>query len=151
MKPLGFVFLLMVAAATASAQTAPFAVSKCEAEAIALSNVRLPQAVLADGKPLPAGTQVRITTKRPAPAVGQSATGECWVEFVKDGAVADREIASVVTGEDISVVAKGPGPNPNAARVDVLKGGEYMRVWLNSAGTHYIINLPVAMMTHGTP
>jgi hypothetical protein len=41
-------------------------------------------------------------------------------------------------------VAKGPEPKPNAARVDLLKGGEYLRVWMNSAGTHYIVNLAVA-------
>jgi hypothetical protein len=154
MKPLvaGFALLATFAAATGSAQTPPFAVAKCDAGAIALSNVRLPQAVLADGRPLPAGTyQVRSTTERPAPAVGQSATGECWVEFLKDGAAAGREIASVVSGEDIGVVAKGPAPKPNTARVDLLKGRDYVRVWLNSAGTHYIINLPVSMTTSESP
>ena len=141
----GFAFLAMFIAATASAQTPPFAVSRCDPEAVTFSNIRLPQAVLANGKSLAAGTyQVRITTERPAPAAGQSPTAECWVEFLKGGSVAGREMASVVSADDIGAVAKGPEPKPNAARVDLLKGGEYLRVWMNSAGTHYIVNLAVA-------
>jgi hypothetical protein len=141
----GFAFLSMLVAATASAQTTPFAVSRCDPEAVTFSNIRLPQAVLANGKSLAAGTyQLRITTERPAPAAGQSATAECWVEFLKGGSVAGREMASVVSAEDIGAVAKGPQPKPNAVRVDLLKRGEYLRVWMNSAGTHYIVNMPVA-------
>jgi len=141
----GFAFLSMLVAATASAQATPFAVSRCDPEAVTFSNIRLPQAVLANGKSLAAGTyQLRITTERPAPAAGQSATAECWVEFVKDGSVAGKEMASVVSAEDVGAVAKGPEPKPNSARVDLLKGGEYLRVWINSAGTHYIVNMPVA-------
>jgi hypothetical protein len=132
----------MLVAATASAQTTPFAVSRCDPEAVTFSNIRL---LLANGKSLAAGTyQLRITTERPAPAAGQSATAECWVEFLKGGSVAGREMASVVSAEDIGAVAKGPQPKPNAARVDLLKGGEYLRVWINKAGTHYIVNMPVA-------
>jgi hypothetical protein len=135
----------MLVAATASAQTTPFAVSRCDPEAVTFTNIRLPQPVLANGKSLAAGTyQVRITTERPAPAAGQSATGECWVEFLKGGSVAGSEVASVVSGGDIGAVAKGPQPKANAARVDLLKGGEYLRVWMNGAGTHYIVNMPVA-------
>jgi hypothetical protein len=138
-------FAALFAAAAASAQTAPFAVSKCDPETVAFSNVPLPQAVLANGKALAAGTyQVRITTERPTPAVGQSADAECWVEFVKTGVVAGREVASVVSAQDIGTVAKGPAPKASACRVDLLKEGEYVRVWMNSGGTHYIVNMPVA-------
>jgi hypothetical protein len=141
----GFAVLAIFIASTASAQTTPFAVSRCDPEAVTFSNIHLAQAVLANGQSLAAGTyQVRITTERPAPAAGQSPTAECWVEFVKGGAVSGREVASVVSAEDIGAVAKGPGPKPNAARVDLLKGGEYLRIWMNRAGTHYIVNMPVA-------
>ena len=148
MKP-RIVFESLIAAlsiaATASAQIAPFAVAKCDPETAAFTNIRLPQPVLANGKPLAAGIyQVRITTDRPTPAVGQSLTAECWVEFVNGGSVSGREVASVVSSEDIDAVAKGPGPKLNTARVDLLKGGESLRVWMNHAGTHYIVNLPVA-------
>jgi hypothetical protein len=66
------------------------------------------------------------------------------VEFLTSGAVAGREVASVVSAEEIGTVAKGPEPKANTVRVDMLKGGEYLRVWINSAGTHYIVNLSVA-------
>jgi hypothetical protein len=137
--------LAVVTTAPASAQTPPFVTAKCEATgAPTFDNVRLPQAVRADGQMLAAGSyQVRITAERPAPAAGQSASAECWVEFVKGTTVAGREMASVVTADDISAVAKGPAPPANGSRVDSLKGGEYLRVWLNSAGTHYIVNLPI--------
>ena len=147
MKPLvlGFAPVALFIAAVASAQTIPFSAAACEARMATFSDVRLPQAVIADGKPLAAGTyQVRITTERPRPAVGQSATAECWVEFVKTGSVAGREVASVISTEDIGAVAKGPPPKPSAFRIDLLKEGEYLRVWMNSGGTHYIVNLPVA-------
>ena len=138
--------LAVFIATAASAQTSsPFAVEKCDPEAVTFSNVHLPQAVLANGQPLSAGTyQIRITTERPTPAIGQSPTGECWVEFVKSGAVAGREVASVVSADEIGAVVKGPGPKPDAVRVDLLTGGEYLRVWMNSGGTHYIVNLSVA-------
>jgi hypothetical protein len=147
MKPsfLGFASIALFIAAAASAQTTPFAVSRCNPETVTFGSIRLPQAVLADGTPLAAGTyQVRITTEHPTPAVGQSANAECWVEFVKAGIVAGRDVASVVSSEDIATVAKGPSPKPSTSRVDLLKEGEYLRVWMNSGGTHYIVNMPVA-------
>jgi hypothetical protein len=142
---LGIAFAALLVASAASAQTTPFTVGKCAADAVTFSNIRLPQPVLADGKPLAAGTyQIRIATQHPTPAVGQSPTAECWVEFVKDGAVAGREVASVISAEDITSIAKGPAPKLDQSRVDVLKGGDYVRIWINSAGTNYLINMPVA-------
>jgi hypothetical protein len=134
--------LLPVAAA---AQTPPPGFGACSGQTVTFKDVRLPQAVRADGKPLAAGLyDVRLTTERPSPARGQSPAAECWVEFLKDGTVAGREVASVVGPEEIAAVAKGSAPKPGATRVDLLKEGEYLRVWLNSAGTHYLINLAVS-------
>jgi hypothetical protein len=110
-----------------------------------LGTIRLTHAVLADGKPLAAATyQVRLTNEEPKPAVGQSPSGEQWVEFVKNGTVAGRELATVISASDIGAVAKGPAPKAEGSRVDVLKEGEYVRVWMNRRGTNYIINMPVA-------
>ena len=140
-----FAAMVVGIAPAALAQVAPPSLGSCGGQTVTFKNVRVPQAVLADGKPLAAGVyEVRITTDRPAPAVGQSAAGECWVEFLKEGSVAGREVASVIVPADIASVAKGPAPKPNSVRVDELKGGEHVRVWINSAGTHYLINLPVA-------
>jgi hypothetical protein len=142
----GLLSVALLTATAASAQTPPFATTKCEAGNVTtFDKVRLPQAVLANGKVLAAGTyQVRLTSEHPSAAVGQSPTAECWVEFVQGTAVAGREVASVVMAGDIGAVAKGPAPQPNGSRVDPLRGGDYFRVWLNSAGTNYIVNLPVA-------
>jgi hypothetical protein len=134
---------LLVAAA--SAQIPPVMGPACDPGTITFSDIRLPQAVLANGKPLAAGTyQMRITAEKPTPARGQSANAECWVEFVKTGSVAGREVASVISTEEIDKVAKGTPPKPSESRVDLLKEGEYLRIWMNSSGTHYIVNMPVA-------
>jgi hypothetical protein len=109
----------------------------------ALGTVNLPKSVIADGKPLPAGTyQVRLTGDAPAPGVGQSVRGEQWVEFIRSGSVAGRELATVIPASEIAAVAKGPAPRVNSSRVDLLKGDEYVRVWINRGSEHYIVHLP---------
>jgi len=139
-----FAGALMIAG-VAAAQTASFELAKCDADAPVLGTIQLPQAVLADGKPLVAGThQVRLTNDRPTPAVGQSPTAECWVEFIKNRTVVGREVATIISSNEIAAIAKGPGPKPNGARVDVLRGGDYIRAWINRATANYIINLPIA-------
>ncbi len=101
--------------------------------------------VMADGKPLAAGTyQVRLTSDTPKPGVGQAPEAEKYVEFVRGGKVAGREVATVVSAEDIAKIAKGKRPGRNSASVELLKGGDYYRVWINHGGTNYIINMPPA-------
>jgi len=109
----------------------------------ALGTVTLKQAVKADGQPLAAGTyQVRLTEETPKPGVGQSPDAERYVEFVRGGKVMGREVATVVSDADAKTVIKGPAPARNASRVDLLKGNDYVRVWINRAGTNYLINMP---------
>ena len=60
------------------------------------------------------------------------------------GAVAGLEVASVVGAVEIAQVAKGKRPKAGASSVEMLKGGDYWRVWLNKGGTNYLINLPPA-------
>jgi hypothetical protein len=108
-----------------------------------LGTVHLTHKVLADGKPLAAGTyQVRLTTDEPKPGVGQNPSAEKYVEFVKAGKVAGREVASVIGPEDIGKIAKGKKPKPGTSSVELLKGGDYVRVWINKGGTNYLINMP---------
>jgi hypothetical protein len=111
----------------------------------ALGTVHIAKRVMADGKPLAAGTyQVRLTNVAPRPAAGQAPDSEIYVEFVKGGKVAAREVATVVSAEDIGKIAKGAKPKPGTAKFEMLKGGDYWRVWINKGGTHYLINLPPA-------
>ena len=110
-----------------------------------LGTVTLGKNVMADGKRLPAGTyQVRLTSDAPKPGVGQAPDAEKYVEFVKGGKVVGREVATVVSAEDIAKIAKGKKPARNSASVELLKGGDYYRVWINRGGTNYIINMPPA-------
>jgi len=124
---------------TATAPTAPTG-------DLALGSVRLPRAVTADGKPLPAGSyQVRLTAQEAKPeAVGTTESLERWVEFVQAGAVKGREVVSIVPQTEIKMVVKDAPPAAGASKVQALKGGDYLRVWINKGGNHYLIHLPAS-------
>ena len=110
-----------------------------------LGSVTLSRKVMADGKLLPAGTyQVRLTDELPKPAVGQSPEASRYVEFVRGGKVVGRELATVVASGEIGSIAKGAKPAPGTAKVELLKGEDFVRVWINRRGTNYIINMPPA-------
>jgi hypothetical protein len=108
-----------------------------------LGTVHLNQRVLADGKPLAPGTyQVRLTTDEPKPGLGQNPDAEKYVEFVRGGKVVGREVATVIGSDDIGKIAKGKKPHANSSSVETLKGGDFVRVWINKSGTNYLINMP---------
>ena len=110
-----------------------------------LGSVALKKGVMADGKPLAAGTYVvRLTSDEAKPATGQSAGAERWVEFVQKGQVKGREVVSIVPDSDIAQIAEGPKPPKGGYRVDTLKGNDYVRVWINKQGSNYLIHFPVA-------
>lgn len=109
----------------------------------ALGSVTLTRRVTADGQPLAAGTyQVRLSADEPKPVVGQSPEGARYVEFVRGGKVVAREVATVVADADVKSIVKGPQPARGGVRVDLLKGNDYVRVWINRGGNNYIIHLP---------
>jgi hypothetical protein len=109
-----------------------------------LGTVRLPKAVTADGKPLPAGTyQVRLTGQEAGPpAVGITEPLERWVEFLQGKTVKGREVVSIVPAAEAKLVAKDAPPPPNGVKVQTLKGNDYIRVWINKGGNHYLVHLP---------
>ena len=110
-----------------------------------LATVRLPRAAMADGQTLAAGTYaVRVSDAPVAPVVGQSPDGACWVEFLQSGAVKGRELATVLSGPALKQVAKEAPPAAGQARVELLVGATYLRVWINHAGTNYLVHLPVS-------
>ena len=110
-----------------------------------LGTVQIPKGVKADGKPLPAGTyQVRLTADTASQdAKGQTKSLERWAEFVRGGKVAGREVVTIVPQADISKVQKDTPPKANSSKVETLKGGDYIRVWINKGGNHYLMHLPV--------
>ena len=126
---------LMTPVAAVLAQTSPANTT--------LGSVTLNRKVTADGQPLAAGTyQVRLGTGEPKPAVGQSPEAERYVEFVKGGKVVAREVATVVSDADVKAILKAPKLARGGVRVEMLKGNDYLRVWINRDGNNYIIHLP---------
>ena len=112
---------------------------------VVLGTVRIPRQATADGKPLPAGTyQVKVTAQEAKPeAVGTTEPLERWAEFTQRGQVKGREVVTIVPQSEIKVVVKDAPPRPNASKVQVLKGDDYLRVWVNKGGNHYLIHLPL--------
>jgi hypothetical protein len=113
---------------------------------MALGTVRLPRSVTADGNPLAAGAyQVRLTAQQAAPeAVGTTEALERWVEFTQGKAVKGREVVSIVPQNEIKMVVKDAPPPSGGSKVQVLRGNEYLRVWINRGGNHYLIHFPIA-------
>lgn len=112
--------------------------------ATTLGTVRLGRAVMADGKALPAGSySLRVSADPVTAVVGQASDNAKWVEFVQGGQVRGRELASVIPQAEVRQVVKGTAPASGTAKVELLKGGEYLRVWANRGGTHYLIHLVV--------
>jgi hypothetical protein len=115
------------------------------AQAQSLASVRIPRAVMANGQALPAGTYaVRLSTEAVTPVVGQSTEESRWVEFLQGSQVRGKELATVLTGAAVGAVVEGTRPASGRAKVELLKGNDYLRVWINAQGTHYLIHLAVA-------
>ena len=144
------VLFVASAAAYMPTDTQSGSTSQVPAGETVLGTVSIPRAVMADGKPLPAGRYtVRLTTESAtSPAPGAMASLERWVEFVRGGEVRGRELASIVpAGEEKETM---PGPDMpgrlgrSGSRVEMLKGGEFLRVWIARGGNNYLIHLPPA-------
>jgi hypothetical protein len=112
----------------------------------ALGDVKIPRNVKADGKPLPAGTyQVRLTAQTPSPPAA-GITMERWVEFLQGGQVKGREVVSIIPAAEMKDLNNPATKNakPAGPLVQMLRGDEYLRVWINNAGVTYLIHLPPA-------
>lgn len=119
--------------------------ASAQANAQSLGSVTINKKVMANGQPLAAGTySVRLSSDSVTSVVGESADSEKWVEFVQGGQVKGKELATVVAGADVKTVSKEKAPAAGTARVDTLKGADYLRVWINHGGTHYLIHLTLA-------
>ena len=114
--------------------------------ASSLGTVRITQPVMAGGKMLQPGTyEIRDTGEHTTPLPGQSADAQTYVEFVANGTVMARDIAELMPGLPAPVGTSGRtsgGPNARP-RVELLKGGDYMRVSTSHGGERYLIYLPV--------
>lgn len=117
--------------------------ARAQAGAGALGTVRLPRAVLANGQPLPAGTySVRLTAEPVTAVVGQTTSESRWVEFVQNDQVRGRDMATVLGAAEVKEIGGG-APAAGRTKVELLRGGDYVRVWIKDKGTHYLVHLPV--------
>ena len=111
-----------------------------------LGSIRIPKGVKVNGTSIPAGTyQVRLTAQTASPeAKGQTPAAERWVELLQGKQVKGREVVTIVPQSEIDKVQKDAPPRPNSAKVETLKGGDYVRIWINRGGNHYLLHLPMA-------
>jgi hypothetical protein len=114
-----------------------------------LGSVRIPVAVVADGKALPSGRyRVRLTGQAAEKdAVGQLEALERWVEFVQQNDVKGRAMASVVPARAVKDVSDSRPPAPGQFRVQRLKSDDYLRLWYNLKGDQILIHLPIDSRT----
>jgi len=132
---------------TAPKKAAPMGDMKMASSGSSIGSVHIPHKVTADGQGLPAGTySLRLSDAEVKAVPGQTPAETKWVEFVQGGAVKGREIATVLTAADAKQIAKQGLPAAGAAKIETLKGNDYLRVWINKGGTNYLIHLGNATM-----
>ena len=128
---------LVVAAPAGASQLDP-------PDSTVLASVRIPEPVLANGRRLPMGTyQVRLTGERPSPNPGQSSDAQRWVEFTAEGSVVGREIAEILRDDDRPEIGASSQRAAEGVRVQMLKGGDYLRISVKREAIRYLIHLPL--------
>jgi hypothetical protein len=118
---------------------------------VALGTVRIRMNTSANGEALPAGTYtVRLTpAEATPPVVGQTRPYERWVEFSQGGTVKGKEVVSIVPQSEIAGVANDPAPRRGGNKVEMLRNNEFVRVWINKDGNHYLVHLVPANQGKG--
>jgi hypothetical protein len=113
-----------------------------QSEMTPLGSVRLPRQAMANGELLAAGTySVRLVSGPVPGAVGQTPEESKWVEFVQGSQVRGKEVATVMTADEVKKIAETSIPASGSSKVQILKGEDYVRVWINRANTHYLVHL----------
>lgn len=140
--------VVLAGTAAAQAQQKPMTRAEVPSGEMALGTITIPRTVMADGKTLARGRySLRLTAQSAMPTVaGQLPDLNRWVEFVQGGSVKGREVVSIVPANEVSMTMPGPDMpghvGRNGSRVEMLKGGEYLRVWINRGGHNYLLHLP---------
>ena len=65
------------------------------------------------------------------------------MEFVAGGKVVARESAEVLRDDDLPAVGASSVPARSGTRVEMLKGGEFLRVSVKRDRERYLVYLPV--------
>jgi hypothetical protein len=133
-----------MAAVVMSAVVAAPGMLRAQTEGKSLGTVNIPRKVTAGGQQLAAGSYtLRLLPQDLKAAIGQTGSESRYVEFVKGGKVVAKEVATVLAGPEAKAVTKSAGPASGSSKVELLKGEEYVRVWIRQGDTHYLVHLPV--------
>ena len=113
------------------------------ADANRLTTVRIATTVMAGGTSLPAGTyELRLTGQSPVPVGDEQRTVREWVEFFANGTVVAREVAEILYDDALPSVGASSQRVPSGTRVEMLKGGEFLRISVKRENVRYLIYLP---------
>ena len=112
--------------------------------------VTITEEVTAGGQPLAPGTyEIWITDERPTTGAGTT-NAQRVVEFAQNGKVVAREVAEVFAAGDRPVGTSGSTGSAQA-RVEPLRGGEFVRISVNDADGRYLIHLPTGALSGPAP
>ena len=143
-RPFGFLVTLPVVTVLAAVGPA-FAHHTEAGRTHTMATVRIVQPVLAGGQPLEPGTyEVIVTDRAPADNAGRASDVQRVVEFVQNRRVVATEVAEVIARTERDVVGTAGSAGSAAARVELLKGGEFLRIAISDPGARYLIHLPAA-------
>jgi hypothetical protein len=107
-----------------------------------LGFVQITHAVQAGGTTLQPGTyEIRLTGEHVKPMPGQSEDAEQRIEIIANGQVVARDAATVVPVSETAVV--GTSGAATFGRVQMLKGGEFLRVSFNRGSERFLVHLPL--------
>ena len=114
--------------------------------ATSLGSVRITHAVKANGERLAPGTYTRAADRGrgQARSEGSDALTRALGGVSAGQQVKGREVVTIVPESDIAQVAEGKRVSAGSSRVEMLKGNDYVRVWINRGGNNYLIHLPPA-------
>jgi len=114
-----------------------------KADANRLTTVGISTAVMAGGASLPAGTyELRLTGQSPVPIGDEQRIVREWVEFVANGKVVAREVAEILYDDNLPSIGASSQRVPSGTRVEMLKGGEFLRISVKRENVRYLIYLP---------
>jgi hypothetical protein len=134
---------IITAALTVATLSAAAGAVYAHHEPSTLGTVQITQPVMAGGTRLEPGTyEIRLTGEHLTPLPGQSEEAVQRIEFVRNGMVAARDAAEVIPAEGGPVGTSGG--EATRPRVQMLKGGDFLRVSTTRGGERYLIHLAVA-------
>ena len=113
--------------------------------------VTISQEVMADGKPLAAGTyDIYVTDERPSTGAGVT-DAQRVVEFAQKGEVVGRTLAEVFPVVREGAVGTSGSTASTRATAQVLRGGEFLRVSFSDEDGRYLIHLPTGPLNEPAP